>query len=82
MKLLIAREQKMPAALADARKNLDNPPRIYTEIAIEQIDGNIGFFKTAVPGGLRRREGCRAHGRVQEGERRRDRRAQRVTRTG
>jgi uncharacterized protein (DUF885 family) len=25
-----------------------NPPRVYTEIAIEQIDGNQGFFKTAV----------------------------------
>ncbi len=39
----------MPAALAEARKNLDNPPRIYTEIAIEQIDGNRDFFRTAVP---------------------------------
>ena len=34
----------MPNALAEARKNLDNPPRIYTEIAIEQIDGNHAFF--------------------------------------
>ena len=47
---LIAREKLMPGALAEARKNLDNPPRIYTEIAIEQIDGNRDFFKTAVPG--------------------------------
>ena len=39
----------MPAALAEARKNLDNPPRIYTEIAIEQIDGNLGFFDDDVP---------------------------------
>ena len=39
----------MPAALAEARKNLENPPRIYTEIAIEQIDGNISFFKKDVP---------------------------------
>ena len=46
---LIARETVMPAALAQARKNLDNPPRIYTEIAIEQIDGNISFFKNDVP---------------------------------
>ena len=38
----------MPAALAEARKNLENPPRIYTEIAIEQLDGNRDFFKTAV----------------------------------
>jgi uncharacterized protein (DUF885 family) len=45
---LIAREKSMPAALAEARKNLDNPPRIYTEIAIEQLDGNRDFFRTAV----------------------------------
>jgi uncharacterized protein (DUF885 family) len=46
---LIDRETKMPAALAQARINLKNPPRIYTEIAIEQIDGNISFFKSDVP---------------------------------
>jgi uncharacterized protein (DUF885 family) len=45
---LIAREKAMPAALAEARKNLDNPPRVYTEIAIEQLDGNRAFFETAV----------------------------------
>ena len=47
---IIAREQQMPAALAEARKNLVNPPRIFTQIAIEQIDGNISFFKNDVPG--------------------------------
>jgi uncharacterized protein (DUF885 family) len=46
---LIARLKLMPAALAEARKNLDNPPRVYTEIAIEQLDGNRGFFETDVP---------------------------------
>lgn len=46
---LVAREKKMPAALAEARKNLQNPPKIFTEIAIEQIDGNISFFKNDVP---------------------------------
>ncbi len=50
MRQLMAREAAMPAALAEARKNLDNPPRIYTEIAIEQLDGNQVFFRTAVPG--------------------------------
>ena len=48
LRQLIAREKAMPAALADARTNLQNPPRIYTEIAIEQMDGNRGFFETAV----------------------------------
>ena len=47
---LIAREKAMPAALAAARQNLQNPPLIYTQIAIEQMDGNRGFFETAVAG--------------------------------
>ncbi|MDQ3349179.1 MAG: DUF885 domain-containing protein [Acidobacteriota bacterium] len=46
---LIAREAAMPAALLEARKNLENPPRIYTQIAIDQLDGNREFFETAVP---------------------------------
>jgi uncharacterized protein (DUF885 family) len=46
---LIARERQMPAALLEARTNLATPPRIYTEIAIEQIDGNIRFFSTDLP---------------------------------
>ncbi len=45
---LIAREKAMPAALLEARKNLENPPRIYTQIAIDQLDGNREFFETAV----------------------------------
>jgi uncharacterized protein (DUF885 family) len=48
LKSLIAREKAMPAALMEARRNLDNPPRIYTEIAIEQLDGNQEFFRTTV----------------------------------
>src|SRR5581483_11751151 len=46
---LIAREEAMPAALAEARKNLVNPPKVFTQIAIEQIDGNVSFFKNDVP---------------------------------
>jgi uncharacterized protein (DUF885 family) len=46
---LIDRENRMPGLLAEARRNLVNPPRIYTDIAIEQIDGNINFFKRDVP---------------------------------
>ncbi len=42
---VIARERQMPAALAAARTNLVNPPKIFTQIAIEQVDGNIHFFK-------------------------------------
>jgi uncharacterized protein (DUF885 family) len=49
LKLLIAREKRMPAALVAARSNLKNPPKIYTEIALEQLPGLIEFFKTDVP---------------------------------
>ena len=48
LRQLIAREKAMPAALAHAKTNLQNPPRVYTEIAIEQMDGNRRFFETAV----------------------------------
>ena len=46
---LIAREQKMPRVLLEARKNLETPPRIYTDIALEQIDGNVRFFANDLP---------------------------------
>jgi uncharacterized protein (DUF885 family) len=49
LKALIAREKKLPAALEEGRKNLTNPVGVYTQIAIEQIDGNISFFRTDVP---------------------------------
>jgi len=53
LRKLIAREKAMPAALLEARKNIENPPQIYTQIAIEQIDGNRSFFESAVPGGFK-----------------------------
>jgi uncharacterized protein (DUF885 family) len=49
LKSVIAREQKIPANLAAARVNLKNPPRVYTEVAIEQMPGLIAFFQKDVP---------------------------------
>jgi uncharacterized protein (DUF885 family) len=49
LKSLVEREKQMPQVLLEARKNLKNPPKIYTEIALEQIDGLISFFQTDVP---------------------------------
>ena len=46
---LIERERQMPKVLADARANLKNPPKIYTQIAIEQLPGIAGFFEHDVP---------------------------------
>jgi uncharacterized protein (DUF885 family) len=49
LRSLIAREAQMPALLASARVNLKNPPRIYTEIAIEQLPDIVSFFQNDVP---------------------------------
>ena len=49
LRALVEREKLMPQALEEARKNLKNPPRIFTEIALEQIDGDISFFENDVP---------------------------------
>ena len=49
LRAAIAREKLMPRVLAEGRKNLKNPPKIYTEIAIEQVGGLVGFFQHDVP---------------------------------
>jgi len=49
LRALVEREKQMPQVLEEARKNLKNPPRIFTEIALEQIDGDISFFQNDVP---------------------------------
>ncbi|HEY1498201.1 MAG TPA: DUF885 domain-containing protein [Acidobacteriaceae bacterium] len=49
LKSLVAREKQMPAVFEAARQNLKNPPKIYTEIALEQLPGIIDFFQHDVP---------------------------------
>ena len=46
---LVARERQIARLLADARANLQNPPRIYTETAIAQVGGSIDYFRRVVP---------------------------------
>ena len=49
LKSVIARERLIPRVFQSARENLKNPPRIYTEVALEQLPGIAGFFKDDVP---------------------------------
>ena len=49
LKSVIARERLATRLLGQARANLRNPPRFYTEVAIEQLPGVIQFFKNDVP---------------------------------
>ena len=49
LRSVIEREKQIPRALMQAREVLRNSPKIYTDIAIEQLPGNIDFFRTTVP---------------------------------
>ncbi|MEP7340806.1 MAG: DUF885 domain-containing protein [Acidobacteriota bacterium] len=49
LRSVIAREKQMPKVFDAARANLKNPPRIYTEIALEQLPGLVSFFQNDVP---------------------------------
>lgn len=49
LRAVVEREKLIPMQLQQARTNLKNPPKVFTEIALEQIDGIVGFFQTDVP---------------------------------
>jgi uncharacterized protein (DUF885 family) len=49
LRAAVEREKQIPQVFVEARKNLKNPPRIFTEIALEQIDGLVSFFEKDVP---------------------------------
>jgi uncharacterized protein (DUF885 family) len=46
---ILARERQIARLLNEARANLDNPPRLYTETAITQAAGSVVFFERVVP---------------------------------
>lgn len=49
LRSVIARERKFPAALDESKKNLTEVPRIYAEIALEQLPDETDFFRRDVP---------------------------------
>ncbi len=49
LRSVIARERSIPARFEAARRNLQNPPHVYTEVALEQLPGTIDFFRHDVP---------------------------------
>ena len=53
LRSVIAREQQMPKVFDDAHANLKNPPKIYTQIALQQLPGIIRFFQQDVPGAFK-----------------------------
>jgi uncharacterized protein (DUF885 family) len=53
LKSVIARERLIPRVFQSARENLNNPPKIYTEVALEQLPGIVSFFENDVPGAFK-----------------------------
>ena len=49
MQSVIARETLVPGMLAEARKNLTDMPPVFIDIALENLDGAVGFFRDDVP---------------------------------
>src|SRR5437868_1146574 len=43
LRSLIARERQIPKVFEAARRNLENPPRVYTEVALQQLPDVVGF---------------------------------------
>jgi uncharacterized protein (DUF885 family) len=46
---VIAREQKIPALLAEAKKNLREVPKSAVDIALEELPANIDFLRNDAP---------------------------------
>jgi uncharacterized protein (DUF885 family) len=50
---VITREREIPRVLEEARQNVSDPPRVYTEVALQQMPDNIKFFQNDVPAAFR-----------------------------
>lgn len=49
MESILARLEKIPKVIEEGKKNLKNSPAIYTQVAIESIQGGIQFFDKFIP---------------------------------
>ena len=53
LRSVVAREREIPRVLEAARENISNPPRVYTQVALQQMPDNIKFFQNDVPAAFR-----------------------------
>ena len=56
---VLARDREITRLLNEARVNLDNPPKIYTETALAQVRGSLDYFTRVVPQMIERAGGGR-----------------------
>ena len=53
LRSVISREREIPRVLDAAVQNVSNPPRVYTEVSLQQMPDNIKFFQNDVPEAFR-----------------------------
>ena len=53
LRSVISREREIPRVLEAARQNISNPPKVYTQVALQQMPDNIKFFQNDVPEAFR-----------------------------
>jgi len=53
LRSVISREREIPRVLEAAMQNISNPPRVYTEVSLQQMPDNIKFFQNDVPEAFR-----------------------------
>ncbi len=49
LKAIVARERRFPDLLASARANVQNPPPVFTRVAISQVQAELGFLQNDLP---------------------------------
>jgi uncharacterized protein (DUF885 family) len=49
LRLVIARERLIPKVLTEGQQNLSDVPRIYVDVALDQLPGEIDFLRNDVP---------------------------------
>jgi uncharacterized protein (DUF885 family) len=49
LRSVIARERQIPKTLDEGRKNLSDVPRIYVEVALQQLPDEVDFLRNDVP---------------------------------
>jgi uncharacterized protein (DUF885 family) len=49
MRNAIAREKQVPGMLTTAKAVIQDPPKVYIEIALENIEGGLDFLKSGLP---------------------------------
>ncbi len=53
LRSVIARERLALSVLESARRNLNDPPKVFTDVALEQVPGIVSFFQKDVPAAFR-----------------------------